>query len=809
MKKARGSHSRHSSDSTSTSAASAVSSSSYSYQPPIDTRHIKFCGRQNELDLLSNALEECIDRKYQRGVFIEGNSGIGKTALVDEFVKTKVEKMGILCCRGKFDEDSTRTFSGLSDCYEQLVEAMIKEDAVEWRRRILDDHAVDYTVLFPLVSNLEKLLVPSSTTSVLGENQQKQPQNDKSSASSTRRSDSRAHLDKSSIEISQAGRMSQRTNDMKNSNLRRMILAFAGLTRLWTTSSNNENRPLVFVLDDAQWVNKYMMQLLRKMTFMSAPKHCLVIATFRSIPPDHFLRQMMQEAGRSSWILHVPLTPLDVPTTGLIISNALRKGPDDVKELAAVMHQKTGGNPFIVCEFLTYLASRRLLSYSINSYAWTWDVKEIAEHSDVTEGIADLVVQNLGALNAKTKEVLVRTAALGPTNFRGSVVFATILGQIDGINNVDDVLPCLNEAMEKGFIEHYPKSNVGKFCHNKVKETLVSLLPSGDEMLKMHLHIGTTIIRCISSETEFLMYGEMDDRDELLMLAMSHVDRALSIARLLPDKERLSLVEYNEEAAEIVVAMGNYALAIRFLEASLDLLTEHEQWTGEFYALTLRLSNSLANVYCASGERKKCEDLVVLIGQKARCLEDCLPSIHPHILLKMQNRDIAGAVDLCKSTIQRLSGLRFPQRCIRLVATRRLSMITKKMRRMTDDEIMNLPDARDSAIHHTIEALNDLATIASIAQLPELLQLSVMASVWLTLNHGFCDGSNVGMAGVAAHFSRMSRLDEAHRLGTLAVGLGQRSSVRNRARGDATASTLSLHWKTPLHKCLSPCLETA
>lgn len=182
----------------------------------LDLHHLPFCGRQDALQTLEQALEgtlrTAVNCKQEASiikdppkkkknellisssspVLVVGASGTGKSELVQQFMETiKRNRIHnkIWCCRGKYDNArasagcARRPFSAIADCFAQLVDHMLLEDEAHaplsrspsssisadghstpstillpWSEKLQQDKQVDYSVLVPLIPNIAKLL---------------------------------------------------------------------------------------------------------------------------------------------------------------------------------------------------------------------------------------------------------------------------------------------------------------------------------------------------------------------------------------------------------------------------------------------------------------------------------------------------------------------------------------------------------------------------------------------------------------------------------------------------------------------------
>src|SRR6202044_106081 len=83
-----------------------------------------------------------------------------------------------------------------------------------------------------------------------------------------------------------------------------------------------------------------------------------------------------------------------------------------VAPLAALVREKTAGNPFFTIQFMTALAEEGLLAVDHGQECWSWDLERIRAKG-YTDNVADLMRAKLRRLPAPTQDALQLLACLG------------------------------------------------------------------------------------------------------------------------------------------------------------------------------------------------------------------------------------------------------------------------------------------------------------------------------------------------------------------------------------------------------------
>merc|ERR1719445_2417340 len=85
-------------------------------------------GRKTEYETMVSALDR-VSRGESEFLFVTGNSGTGKSALVMELYKPIIERNGFLSF-GKFDCSKSYPYSAISEAMRMLCDMILLEDAV-------------------------------------------------------------------------------------------------------------------------------------------------------------------------------------------------------------------------------------------------------------------------------------------------------------------------------------------------------------------------------------------------------------------------------------------------------------------------------------------------------------------------------------------------------------------------------------------------------------------------------------------------------------------------------------------------------
>jgi len=301
----------------------AVAPPGSTYSPP------SVVGRDQALSRMRGWIGKMLEGDRQI-VFVTGEAGIGKTALIDTFVRSLDSDRGIRICRGQCLEHY-----GTSEAYLPVLEAMARLCREHHEvAGVLRDHAPMWLLQMPsLLSPSERELL---SRSVVG---------------ATR------------------GRM-----------LREMSEALEELTR---------DQPLVLILEDLHWSDYSTLDLISYLARQRHTARLMLIGSYRTVElivSGHPLRAVKQELMAKQQCDELSLEYLseDAVASYLSVRFPANRFP---RGLARLVHERTDGNPLYMVNVVDYLVTEGL----IVKYQDRWDL--VVEIEKVKVGVPDSVKQ--------------------------------------------------------------------------------------------------------------------------------------------------------------------------------------------------------------------------------------------------------------------------------------------------------------------------------------------------------------------------------------------------------------------------------
>lgn len=141
------------------------------------------------------------------------------------------------------------------------------------------------------------------------------------------------------------------------------------LTALLNTAALERRTPAMYVIEDAHWIDEASESMLAEFTSVVPQTRSLVVVTYR--PEYH------GQLSRSTGSQITTLGPLDDSHTAEL-ARELLGGDPSVADLAAVVAERSAGNPFFAEEIVRDLAERSLLQGERGRYICAGDVIDVS-----------------------------------------------------------------------------------------------------------------------------------------------------------------------------------------------------------------------------------------------------------------------------------------------------------------------------------------------------------------------------------------------------------------------------------------------
>ena len=255
--------------------------------------------------------------------------------------------------------------------------------------------------------------------------------------------------------------------------------------------------PLLVVLDDLQWADPASVQLLRFLLRSLRTCRVVVVATYRDaeVDPEGALAAIVEEmAGAGAVVRMTGLGPAEVEA---LAASRGAPAPD-----VALLHGRTGGNPFLVEQLC--------------------DLGDFT--SAVPPAVASLLQRRLRGLPGECRELLEVAAVAGRT------VELPIVAEVTG-RPVGELLTCVDRAVGARVLRPVAHAPDYAFVHDLMREAVVTGLAAG-RLADLHVRCGTALARReerLDEAARHLQAGVVvGDRDEAVDVTVRAAEQALT-----------------------------------------------------------------------------------------------------------------------------------------------------------------------------------------------------------------------------------------------------------------------------------------
>lgn len=691
----------------------------------------KLYGREHEVGQLVDAFSRIVASSTPELVLVSGYSGIGKSSVVNELHKALVPPRGLFAS-GKFDQYQRNIpYATLVQAFQSLVRTLLcKCDAelASWRAALQQALEPNARLMTDLIPELRLIIGDPPPVPAL-EPQQAQ---------------------------------------------RRFLLVFRRFIGVFARPEH----PLALFLDDLQWLDAATLDLLEDLLTSADLRHLMLIGAYRDNEVDatHPLTAKLESIRAAGGRIEaITLAPLGAVHVRQLIAEALHSEPACIEPLAALVCDKTGGNPFFVIQFLHALVEEDLLSFRHDARAWRWDADRI-HAKGYTDNIVHLMIGKLARLPMATRHALQQMACLG------NVVETARLSLVLGLPPAQ-VHAVLWEAIRLELVER--REAVYAFAHDRVHEAAYSLIPEAARAAA-HLRLGRLLAAHTPPET----------REESIFEIVGQLNRG---AALIADgNEREQLAALNLSAGRRAKASTAYASALAYLVTGAGLLDDGATHPHD---LTFALALNRAECEFLTGQLAAADErLMALSAQATTTAERALVAfLHLDVYLVLDHSDRAVAV--CLAFLRHV-GIDWSPHPDDEAVRREYEQIWTRLGERGIESVLDLPPMDDATSLATVEALSKLFAPALQSD-ANLADLTICKGVSISLERGNCDASCVAYANLGRISGpRFGAYDAGYRFGMVGCQLvDQRGLTRFEAKTYLCFSIFVMRWMRPVREC--------
>lgn len=661
----------------------------------------KIFGRECEIEHMNSVYSKMQHEGRPTLLLVSGYSGVGKTSFVSEIQKHMIRHNGFYAC-GKYDQyQHGIPYACLSQALKDLIQqilALPEGERSQWRKNILAALGPNGQLLEEIVSDLSLLIgkQPPPPPLALSE------------------AETRLHL---------------------------LIQNFLQLFA-------SHQHPLVIFLDDLQWLDSAILQLMRKLVSPDGVKHLLLIGAYRGneVSEDHPVLGVVRSLKQSgSAIEEIELHPLALPSVTQFIGEALQINDGSLEPFAKLVFLKTQGNPFFIVQYLRALYQDSLLVYDASNKRWTWDLEQI-NSSQFSDDVADFMIKRFEHFPVDTLNVLAFIACLGNEGPLNTIAAAMNM-QIDTLHRA--LLPLVNDGLLEITGRHY------KFAHDRIQQAAYMRIAK-ERQMEIHLALGIQLLK------------EMDESDleHQIFSVVSQWNKALPL--IDGDAERQQSARLNLLAGKRAKSSAAYKAASEYFARGIEVISPPD-WDAHHRTLVeLYLGQASCEQLGGNFERAKVF-LKELLAHSPR-FEDRGRVYLAEIELYTAQGEMKKAIESCVACALEL-GIELIPNPSQEEVQKEFNKIWQRLGKRSIESLVDLPLMADSDQRLLMNVLASTIPVAIFTE-QNIFNLLLCLIVNKTLEHGTTEAAAVAYVYFGMILGpSFNRYRDAYRFGKVACEL--------------------------------------
>ncbi|MEG3842283.1 ATP-binding sensor histidine kinase [Microcoleus sp. herbarium14] len=743
-------------------------------------------------------------------MLVSGYSGIGKSAVVNEINKPITRQRGYFIS-GKFDQFKRNIpYAALIQAFGSLSQQILMENQgslKKWQQKILAVLGLNGQVIIDVIPEVELIVGKQREVPQLGATE---------------------------------------SQNRFNRVFKEFLHVFAC-----------KEHPLVIFLDDLQWADSASLRLMKLLITDPDSKYLLLVGAYRDneVNPAHPLIQAVEEIRQTGTLVNnIVLQPLDLENVTQLIAETLNenlapeasslpenaeqlfsspaaKGGGDVRSLAELIYNKTGGNPFFLTQLLQALNQENLLKFDFTSAAstlrfspdsgkkqpskiskigsWQWNLPEIMAFGIVDRNVVELVAGRIQQLPEKSQSALKLAACIGD-KFRLDVLSivnekspGATASELDSALQSGLLLP-LNQAYKIPLVfeegeesgEIMPpavpicrqqmgeeiKSRIAgifyRFLHDRVQQAAYSLIPESQRKLT-HLKIGRLLL-CNIPESQI---------EENIFEIVNQLNIAVELIVDRPEKVKLS--QLNLIAGKKAKAATAYKAAANYLNAGLNLANSDVGSWNNRYDLMLCLYAEAVEVEYLNANFERAKALSEVALEHAKNILDRVKFYELQMQFHIQQNQMQAALDIGLEVLDVLG----------------VQLAQERPRELSDRELYDLPEMTEPNQLAAMRILMNLCAPTYVLA-PVLNQRIAFTMVDFCIKYGRSPLAAFGYGLYDLIACGLRDIDAGYRAGEIALRLLEQFDAK-----ELTAKIYGLFyahasiWKDPVQETLAPLLE--
>ncbi|EFG87052.1 diguanylate cyclase (GGDEF) domain protein [Clostridium carboxidivorans P7] len=442
------------------------------------------------------------------------------------------------------------------------------------------------------------------------------------------------------------------------------------------------------------------------------------------------------------------LKPLELIDVQHLITETFHCDSNEANLLAKLSHQKTGGNPFFLSQFLYSLSRKHLIEFNKKQWKWQWDIESI-KNSQITDNVVELIADRISKFPKNTIETLKLAACIGS---QFDLDTLSIICKKD----LKDVYFDICAASEEGMILPIDSSILKSyaFLHDRIQQAAYSLIEEKNRK-EIHLKIGRLMISGTDLEK---------NRTKVLDI-VNQLNLGIELVHDPSEKEQIAGLELI--AGKMAKKSAAYDTAYKYLSIGIMLMDKYG-WKN-FYELTHSLYVEAAEVACLSGDYNVVEQYTEIALNNSKTILDKIKLYEIRIIAYTVQNEKLKVLDTALFVLKLLK-MKFPQNprladvLISLMKTK-FMLIGKQ-----PADLFELPEMTDLFLSAALRIMVRMG-MATYMLNPNLFLLITLKAVRLYVRYGNLNSSPIGYAAYGMLLCCINDIDSGYEFGQLSLKL--------------------------------------
>ncbi|MGE5627363.1 MAG: AAA family ATPase [Solirubrobacterales bacterium] len=639
----------------------------------------KIYGREAEREKLEQLYHQVMTGT-KRFLLVQGEAGLGKTALVQKIYQPLAESVGYFA-GGKGEQFQKNTpYFVFGKIVKELVETLLKQPDSQlkhYKENLIKALNGNGRLLTDLVSELEAVIDQQPPVNELGPAE----------------------------------------------NRNRLLYTFSSFLKVFA----QRNHPLTLFLDDLQWCDQLSVELINYLLFCDDMENLLLIGCYRDnelIEGNH-LYSLFKDLLKSDKTVTLQIKQLSEENIAQMLADTMQQSEERVLTLSKIVQKKTQGNPFFIRKLMLHLYDRQLIRFNGERKQWEWDNDKI-DSVGVGENIVDFLISEITKLPLEIQDI-VRFAALIGSSFHVKTLSAVM------DISVQETTSRLQEAFYREIIVSDNRDNSiaevlnkeelnmnFRFAHDRIQQACAALTEAQCQR-KLHLQIGRIM----------KMNTPCEELHNQAMEIVSHLNEGLEW--VITSEERWEIVRLNLWACEKAKRSSAFYSALQYIAWGVRALPDNA-WAQD-YGFTFAIIKTYAECAYLNNDYNLAEEQAKLLLLQARTyMEQCEIRLMQSTLYNFQGR-LDKAIEYAFLGLKLLK-IKVPVNPGMPLLMKEMIVVKVAMIGKNKEDLLNLSPMKNEKIKMVLHLLNEINRAAYLYGNTNLFLLSILKRMQLTLKYG-------------------------------------------------------------------------